>query len=181
MDHGLAFALGCLRNPRRVGAIAPASRALAQAVCDEALRGAPRVLIEVGAGTGAITRRLAIAAQALDRFVVYELDAALQPIRSDYLGDPEAIAKAAAAVAADCLNRVGLAGFEARGVLDAMESDFATAVLRADGRCGMVIVIPGGAQRRPGTQGRQAPSVGPLGPGSSLRSARDDGAWKEPD
>lgn len=32
--------------------------------------------------------------------LVYELDAALQPIRSDYLGDPEAIAKAAAAVAA---------------------------------------------------------------------------------
>ncbi|MBQ0919003.1 MAG: hypothetical protein Q7U09_11165 [Hydrogenophaga sp.] len=74
MDHGLAFALGCLRNPRRVGAIAPASRALAQAVCDEALRGAPGVLIEVGAGTGAITRRLATAARALDRFVVYELD-----------------------------------------------------------------------------------------------------------
>lgn len=32
--------------------------------------------------------------------LVYELDAALQPIRSEYLGDPEAIAKAAAAVAA---------------------------------------------------------------------------------
>ncbi|MCG2658270.1 MAG: phospholipid methyltransferase, partial [Hydrogenophaga sp.] len=67
MDHGLAFALGCLRNPRRVGAIAPASRALAQAVCDEALRGAPGVLIEVGAGTGALTRRLATAARALAR------------------------------------------------------------------------------------------------------------------
>lgn len=75
MEHGLAFALGCLRNPRRVGAIAPASRALAQAVREEALRGAPRVLIEVGAGTGAITRALAPAAAALDRFVVYERDA----------------------------------------------------------------------------------------------------------
>jgi 2,3-bisphosphoglycerate-dependent phosphoglycerate mutase len=32
--------------------------------------------------------------------LVNELDAALQPIRSDYLGDPEAIARAAAAVAA---------------------------------------------------------------------------------
>jgi 2,3-bisphosphoglycerate-dependent phosphoglycerate mutase len=32
--------------------------------------------------------------------LVYELDAALQPIKSHYLGDPEAIAKAAAAVAA---------------------------------------------------------------------------------
>ena len=54
LGEGLAFALGWVRNPRRVGAIAPASRALAQAVCDEALRGAPRVLIEVGAGTGAM-------------------------------------------------------------------------------------------------------------------------------
>ena len=32
--------------------------------------------------------------------LVYELDAALKPIRSYYLGDPEAVAKAAAAVAA---------------------------------------------------------------------------------
>lgn len=34
---------------------------------------------------------------------------------------------------------------EARGVLDAMENDFSTAVLRADGRCWMEIVIPGGS------------------------------------
>jgi len=33
---------------------------------------------------------------------------------------------------------------EARGVLDAMENDFSTAVLRSDGRCWMEIVIPGG-------------------------------------
>jgi 2,3-bisphosphoglycerate-dependent phosphoglycerate mutase len=32
--------------------------------------------------------------------LVYELDANLKPIRSQYLGDPEAAAKAAAAVAA---------------------------------------------------------------------------------
>jgi phospholipid N-methyltransferase len=32
MKHAVAFALGYLRDPRRVGAIAPASRALATAV-----------------------------------------------------------------------------------------------------------------------------------------------------
>jgi len=32
---------------------------------------------------------------------------------------------------------------EARGVLDAMDNDFSTAVLRADGRCWMEIVVPG--------------------------------------
>ncbi len=34
---------------------------------------------------------------------------------------------------------------EARGVLDAMENDFSTAVLRADGRCWMEVIIPGGS------------------------------------
>jgi phosphatidylethanolamine/phosphatidyl-N-methylethanolamine N-methyltransferase len=69
-----AFALGYLRNPRRVGAIAPASRALAQAVLGEVIRCDCRVLVEVGAGTGAITRALLPALHRLDRFVVIERD-----------------------------------------------------------------------------------------------------------
>lgn len=32
---------------------------------------------------------------------------------------------------------------ESRGVLDAMENDFSTAMLRSDGRCWMEIVVPG--------------------------------------
>ena len=32
--------------------------------------------------------------------LVYELDDALKPVKSEYLGDPEAVAKAQAAVAA---------------------------------------------------------------------------------
>ena len=40
---------------------------------------------------------------------------------------------------------------EARGVLDAMENDFSTAVIRADGRCWMEIVIPGGPDAPPGS------------------------------
>ncbi len=75
MRHGLAFALGCLRDPRRMGAIAPASRALARAITDEVRRSQPSVLIEVGAGTGAITRALANSGFAPERFVVIERDA----------------------------------------------------------------------------------------------------------
>ena len=56
---GLAFALAWVRNPRRVGAIAPASKALAQAMADEVARVGPGLLIEIGAGTGAITQALA--------------------------------------------------------------------------------------------------------------------------
>ncbi|MDO8904628.1 class I SAM-dependent methyltransferase [Hydrogenophaga sp.] len=74
MRQRLAFALGYLRNPRHVGAIAPASRALAQAILAEVLRNDAQVLIEVGAGTGAITRALMPALDRLDRFLVIERD-----------------------------------------------------------------------------------------------------------
>ncbi|MDR7149437.1 phosphatidylethanolamine/phosphatidyl-N-methylethanolamine N-methyltransferase [Hydrogenophaga palleronii] len=74
MRQRLAFALGYLRNPRHVGAIAPASRALAQAILDEVLRSDARVLIEVGAGTGGITNALMLAKDRHDRFVVFERD-----------------------------------------------------------------------------------------------------------
>lgn len=74
MRQGLAFALGYLRNPRRVGAIAPASKALAQAILHEVLRAEPTVLIEVGAGTGAITRALLPALSRVERFMVIERD-----------------------------------------------------------------------------------------------------------
>jgi prepilin-type N-terminal cleavage/methylation domain-containing protein len=49
---------------------------------------------------------------------------------------------------------------EARGVLDAMENDFSTAVIRADGRCWMEIVIPGG----PGTPSGTPAAVGNVHP-----------------
>ncbi|PKO68282.1 MAG: hypothetical protein CVU22_09120 [Betaproteobacteria bacterium HGW-Betaproteobacteria-16] len=74
MRQRLAFALGYLRNPRHVGAIAPASRALAQAILDEVLRSDARVLIEVGAGTGGITTALMLAKERHERFVVFERD-----------------------------------------------------------------------------------------------------------
>jgi len=48
---------------------------------------------------------------------------------------------------------------EARGVLDAMENDFSTAVLRSDGRCWMEIIIPGGANGAP-----SVPVIGNINP-----------------
>lgn len=74
MHHGLAFALGCLRNPRRVGAIAPASKALAKAILHEVMRAEPQTVVEVGAGTGAITRALLPALAKMERFMVIERD-----------------------------------------------------------------------------------------------------------
>lgn len=74
---GLAFALAWVRDPRRVGAIAPASRALAQAIAREVSRVGPELLLEVGAGTGAITKALADLGPPPDRFFVVERDPGL--------------------------------------------------------------------------------------------------------
>jgi prepilin-type N-terminal cleavage/methylation domain-containing protein len=41
---------------------------------------------------------------------------------------------------------------ESRGVLDAMENDFSTAMLRSDGRCWMEVVVPGSTDA-PGVPG----------------------------
>jgi phosphatidylethanolamine/phosphatidyl-N-methylethanolamine N-methyltransferase len=74
---GLAFALAWVRDPRRVGAIAPASRALAQAIAREVSRVGPELLLEIGAGTGAITQALAALGPPPDRFFVVERDPGL--------------------------------------------------------------------------------------------------------
>lgn len=75
MKNAVTFALGYLRDPRRVGAIAPASRALAAAVVREAQRNRAPQIIEAGAGTGAITAQLLRACAGSTRVVVYERDA----------------------------------------------------------------------------------------------------------
>jgi phosphatidylethanolamine/phosphatidyl-N-methylethanolamine N-methyltransferase len=74
MKNAVAFALGYLRDPRRVGAIAPASRGLAMAVVAEACRNRAPLIIEAGAGTGAITAQIVSKCAATARIVVYERD-----------------------------------------------------------------------------------------------------------
>lgn len=54
----LPFWRAMLADPRRIGAIAPASRSLCNAVVDELMSSRPGHVIELGAGTGAITRAL---------------------------------------------------------------------------------------------------------------------------
>ena len=64
--------------PRRTGALAPSSRVLASRLADAAFRGDPRIVVEIGAGSGAVTRELERrAARTGARFVAVELDAAL--------------------------------------------------------------------------------------------------------
>lgn len=54
----LPFWRAMLADPRRIGAIAPSSRALCDAIVAEVLAATPGHVIELGAGTGAVTRAL---------------------------------------------------------------------------------------------------------------------------
>lgn len=132
MRQSFAFALGYLRNPRRVGAIAPASKALAQAILQEVVRSAPGTLIEVGAGTGAITRALLPALAQVDRFMVIERDPGFtQLLRQNFPQlevlnhcasrlDALDIAKHSPVTLVSSLPLLSMTRTEARGCIDAM-------------------------------------------------------------
>ncbi|MFH1109254.1 MAG: methyltransferase domain-containing protein [Planctomycetota bacterium] len=74
LGHRLRFLGRFLRDPNTVGAVAPSSRALAQAVC-EPLRRAPRPasVLEVGAGTGPMTRYLGTILEEDDELDICEI------------------------------------------------------------------------------------------------------------
>jgi phosphatidylethanolamine/phosphatidyl-N-methylethanolamine N-methyltransferase len=73
----LRFFAQWLRNPRQVAAIAPSGQELVAAILDELPQGTRRV-IELGGGTGAITRALLQSGIAPADLLVVELNASLQ-------------------------------------------------------------------------------------------------------
>lgn len=71
-----------LGDPNVVGAVAPSSRALAAALCEPMRRAHhPRTILEVGAGTGAITRYIGTVLQPEDELDICEI----QPDFADIL------------------------------------------------------------------------------------------------
>lgn len=73
MTHLLPFWRTLLRNPRQIGAIAPAGRSLGTAITKALLaKGPPGVVIELGAGTGAITQALLAVREQLHYLVALE-------------------------------------------------------------------------------------------------------------
>jgi phosphatidylethanolamine/phosphatidyl-N-methylethanolamine N-methyltransferase len=73
---GLRFFLRWLRRPSRVGAVVPSGQALAQALAAEIEVGAPGAVIDLGAGTGRVTRALLDTGIAADDLLVVEREAA---------------------------------------------------------------------------------------------------------
>lgn len=73
----LAFASAALRSPASVGAVAPASRWLGTAIVREIAASRCRTVVEIGAGTGALTRAILGRVRDLDRLVAIERDPGL--------------------------------------------------------------------------------------------------------
>ncbi len=91
LQHRWRFLHGFVRNPNVVGAIGPSSRSLAAALA-EPLRKAPRPvsILEVGAGTGAITRYLGTVLTPEDEFDICEIENSFADIlEHDVLTRPE--------------------------------------------------------------------------------------------
>lgn len=75
LTQRLRFLQEYLQQPNIVGAIAPSSQALAAALCEPYRRATkPVVVLEVGAGTGAITRYLGSLLRPTDRVDICEIN-----------------------------------------------------------------------------------------------------------
>lgn len=68
---GAAFARAFVCSPRMVGAVCPSGRALAEALAERVPAG-DGLVVELGAGTGAVTRVLLERGISLDRLVAVE-------------------------------------------------------------------------------------------------------------
>lgn len=84
MNSFLQFWSAWLRGPHRVGAVAPSSPALARAMTEAVDPAGEGLVVELGAGTGAITRHLCQAFNP-DQLLIIERDAQLaQHLRRQY-------------------------------------------------------------------------------------------------
>src|SRR5258708_6350736 len=74
------FFVRWLKAPHRIGAVAPSSRHLGRAMADQVLGAGPGPIIELGGGTGSVTRALLEVGIAPERLIVVERDEKLHRI-----------------------------------------------------------------------------------------------------
>jgi phospholipid N-methyltransferase len=91
LTHSIRFFKRYLNDPRSVGAIAPSSAGLAQALCDPYRRcERPARVLEIGAGTGSVTRVLGRVLSPLDYVDICEVNPVFVDIlEKDVLTDPD--------------------------------------------------------------------------------------------
>ena len=86
MAEALTFLKRFFANPTRIGAVAPSSRFLARALTAPlSRRSTPATVLELGAGTGAVTRVIAGLLGEADRLDICEADPALAGMLRDRL------------------------------------------------------------------------------------------------
>jgi phosphatidylethanolamine/phosphatidyl-N-methylethanolamine N-methyltransferase len=73
----IGFFLMWLRRPQRMGAVVPSSQALARAMVEGIDPDAPGAVVELGGGTGSITRAILRAGNAPQNLIVVEREAEL--------------------------------------------------------------------------------------------------------
>ena len=74
------FFVRWLQAPHRIGAVAPSSRHLGRAMAHQVLGAGPGPIIELGGGTGSVTKALLDAGIAPERLIVLERDEKLHRI-----------------------------------------------------------------------------------------------------
>src|SRR5216683_1939798 len=74
------FFVRWLQAPHRIGAVAPSSRHLGRAMARQVLSAGPGPIIELGGGTGSVTKALLEAGIAPERLIVVERDEKLHRI-----------------------------------------------------------------------------------------------------
>ena len=72
--EAMRFFVMWLKAPTRIGAVVPSSRHLARAMAREVRGVGPGTIVELGAGTGSVTRALIEAGIPKERLVVVERD-----------------------------------------------------------------------------------------------------------
>ncbi|GMU38832.1 MAG: methyltransferase [Phycisphaerae bacterium] len=98
VGHTLGFVRQFISNPHSVGAIAPSSRVLARALCEPYQASQPPVsVLEVGAGTGAVTKYIGSVLRAGDTLDICEISPAFTDLlRRNVLTTPAFSGPAAA-------------------------------------------------------------------------------------
>jgi phosphatidylethanolamine/phosphatidyl-N-methylethanolamine N-methyltransferase len=76
-EQAAVFFTRWLRAPHRIGAVAPSSRFLARAMATQVDMRRPGPVIELGGGTGSVTKALLEAGLPVDRLIVVERDVRL--------------------------------------------------------------------------------------------------------
>jgi phosphatidylethanolamine/phosphatidyl-N-methylethanolamine N-methyltransferase len=108
------FLQGFLREPRRVGAIAPTSTGLARRMAARAGAGRARAVAELGAGTGVITRELLRALPDDGRLWAFEIHPPFVEHLRATIDDPRlTVVAQSAATIGEVAAGAGLPGFDA--------------------------------------------------------------------